>query len=160
MVSNNCLWNIHCWLNCVRIALLSKFHVFCVPNSAFAESGSTPRVFSKVLKLTLTHNCWDNNSMRKARMCQDNLFINLLLSQGINEMSLKGLKIIGSLPMKFQLYALTGPLFRSYIKVCHRDFILWVWIGDNWQLHLADGRTMTFIMQFIAYFHFHRDNER
>ena len=101
---------------------LSKFHVFCVPNSAFAESGSTPRVFSKVLKLTLTHNCWDNNSLRKARMCQDNLFINLLLSQGTNEMSLKGLKIIGSLPMKFQLYALTGPLFGSYIKVCHRDF--------------------------------------
>ena len=112
----------HCWLNCVRVALLSKFHVFCIPNSAFAEIGSTPSVFPKYLKLTLTHNCWDNNSMRKAKMCQDSLFINLLLSQGINEISLKGLKIIGSLPMDFQLYASKGPLFGSCIKVCHRDF--------------------------------------
>ena len=120
----------HCWLNHVRIALLSKLHAPGVPNSAFAESESTPGVFSIGLKLTLTHNCWDNDSMRKAKMRHDSLFINLFLSPGINEISLKGLKIPGSLlPMEFQLYASKGTLFGSCLKVCHRELYS---LGMKW----------------------------
>ena len=80
---------------------------------------ATPGVFSKCLKLTLAHNYWDNDSMRKAKRHQDSLFINLFLSLGINEISLKGLKIQGSLPMEFQLYALKGHLYGSCLKVGH-----------------------------------------
>lgn len=39
----------------------------------------------------------------------------------MNEISLKGLKIPGSLLMEFQLYASKGPLFGFYLKVCHRS---------------------------------------
>ena len=54
-------------------------------------------------------------------MRQDSLFVNLFLSPGINEISIKGLKIPGSLTMEFQLYASKGPLFGSCLKICHRE---------------------------------------
>ena len=128
----------HGWLNCVGIPLLSKLLEPSVPNSAFVESGSTPGVFSIVLKLILAHSCWVNDSMKKAKMGQDSLFIDLFLSPGINEISLKGLTIPASLSMQFQLYASKGPLFGSCRKIYHRQLYS---LGMKWrQLAMAFSR--------------------
>ena len=98
---------------------MSKLLEPSVPNSAFAESGSTPGVFSIVLKLILAHSCWVNDSMKKAKMGQDSLFIDLFLSPGINEISLKGLTIPASLSMQFQLYCFE----RTFIWVLPQDLL-------------------------------------